>query len=247
MAHGIVDNTGSPRYARQPPESIAYEVLFLASDTFDIGSARHDPGARVTSDTAYFRRLLSRTRPGVVVAFAPPATNVELEAIITQRRKRREMRAVFVNAPSLIHERLTMLQAGFDDALATNVDALELNGRLTLLADRVQRARAEHRIEIATEAILDIDARELRLRGRRIHLRPRECELLAVLAQAPGRTFSRRELLDAVGATSSVRDVRTIDVHVRWLREKLESETPPPARLITARGLGYRLERDGAR
>ena len=92
-----------------------------------------------------------------------------------------------------------------------------------------------------------MEARELTLRGRRIHLRPRECELLAILAMAPGRTFSRQQLLDAVGATSSVRDVRTIDVHVRWLREKLESEVPPPARLITARGLGYRLESEVAR
>ena len=149
MAHS---NDGGAVHSRQP--ATAFEVLFLAPDAASIGAARSDPQTRVTSDAAQFRRLLNRSRPGMVVAFAPPATNAELAAVISQRRRRREMRAIFVNAPTLVEERLTMLRAGFDEALATDVDALELNGRLTLMADQVVRTRAEHRIHIAPEAVL---------------------------------------------------------------------------------------------
>lgn len=250
MAHSIVHSGGAhatARPARTRDIVVVTEVLFLAPDAADIGRSRDDPAARVTSDTAQFRSLLSRTRPGMVVAFAPPATNVELDAIVNQRRKRRDMRAVLINAQPLVEERLAMLRAGFDEALAADIDAQELVGRLKLISDHAMRARSEQRIHIGPEVVLDIDARELRLRDRRLHLRPRECELLAILARAPGRTFSRQQLLDAVGATSTVRDQRTIDVHVRWLREKLESVAPPPARLITARGVGYRLEREVSR
>jgi DNA-binding response OmpR family regulator len=91
--------------------------------------------------------------------------------------------------------------------------------------------------------LLDPGTRELRIRGQGVHLRPREYALLEVLAKHPGRTFSRQQLLEAVGAGTSGRDMRTIDVHVRWLREKLDCEASSPARLITVRGIGYRLER----
>jgi DNA-binding response OmpR family regulator len=241
MAQGIVG--GFPR--EQPTSGHAVgpiDVLFLASDGAAIGAARHQPGSRVVSDGTLFRRLLHRSRPALVVCFAPPATTLDLEAVVAHRRRRGEMRALFVNAPSLIEERLQMLRAGFDEALPASIDALELTGRLALMTDRANQQVAETRLIISPEVVLDVAARELRVRGRRIHLRPRECQLLAVLGREPGRTFSREQLLTAVGAASTVRDARTIDVHIRWLREKLDVGEGQPARLITARGVGYRLE-----
>lgn len=220
----------------------AVDKLVLAPARFHPGVDLNDSSARVVSDRGLFRRLLSRSRPVLVVIFAPPATQQDLEAVLREKRRRKEMRAVLVDEPASINERLDALRSGFDQAIGADIDGRELLGRLALLADHARGLRAARPIEISADLVLDTEARELRIRGQRIHLRPRECGLLEVLARQPGRTFARRELLEAVGVGDSQRDMRTIDVHIRWLREKLESEGVAPAQLVTVRGVGYRLE-----
>lgn len=88
---------------------------------------------------------------------------------------------------------------------------------------------------------LDTLAHELRHRGRRIHLRPKEFGLLALLAAHPGRAYTRAELLDRVWGRRHGAG-RTVDVHVRWLRSKIEPDPERPATLVTVRGVGYRLD-----
>lgn len=220
----------------------AIDKLVLAPAASHPGVDLSDSTARVVSDRGLFRRLLSRSRPFLVVIFAPPATTQDLEAVIREKRRRSDMCAVLVDEPTSINERLDALRSGFDEAIGADIDGRELLGRLALLADQARSVKAARPIEIAADVVLDPDARELRVRGRRIHLRPRECGLLEVLARQMGRTLSRRELLEAVGARDSRRDMRTIDVHIRWLREKLECEDGAAVHLVTVRGIGYRLE-----
>ncbi len=89
-------------------------------------------------------------------------------------------------------------------------------------------------------------AHELRRDGQVIHLRPKEFGLLALLAAHPGRAYTRRELLHLVWGPAHVGGPRTVDVHVRWLRSKIEPG-PEPAYLVTVRGVGYRLDEPPAR
>jgi hypothetical protein len=110
-------------------------------------------------------------------------------------------------------------------------------------------AGLETRLPVAESMILDLLAHELRRDGRTIPLRPKEYQLLATLAANPGRAFSRRQLLDL--AWDRDRDIatRTVDVHVHWLRAKIEAIPRHPTHLITVRGFGYRLDPwpDGSR
>jgi DNA-binding response OmpR family regulator len=221
----------------------AVDKLVLAPSRFHAGVDFSDASARVVSDRELFRRLLARSRPALVVMFAPPATQQDLEAVVRERRRRTGMRAVLVDEPTSVSERLAALRSGFDEAVGADIDGRELLGRLALLAEQARGGRDDGSLQISPDVLLDPGTRELRIRGQGVHLRPREYALLEVLAKHPGRTFSRQQLLEAVGAGTSGRDMRTIDVHVRWLREKLDCEASSPARLITVRGIGYRLER----
>jgi DNA-binding response OmpR family regulator len=73
------------------------------------------------------------------------------------------------------------------------------------------------------------------------HLTPRECELLADLMRRPNQVIARKDLMLRVWNTDYVVDTRTLDVHIRWLREKIEPDPVHPVRLITRRGVGYML------
>jgi DNA-binding response OmpR family regulator len=75
-----------------------------------------------------------------------------------------------------------------------------------------------------------------------VHLRPKEYGLLALLAAHPGRAYSRRDLLDRVWGPHHRGGMRTVDVHVRWLRSKIEPVPDQPVLLVTVRGIGYRLD-----
>jgi len=79
------------------------------------------------------------------------------------------------------------------------------------------------------------------VRGAAARLTYVEFEILAALARAPGRVFSRTMLLERVWGDAAYRDPRTIDVHIRHLREKLESDPKEPEYLFTVRGVGYRF------
>jgi DNA-binding response OmpR family regulator len=98
----------------------------------------------------------------------------------------------------------------------------------------------------AGELELDFERRAIRVRGRAVQLTYVEFEILAALASSPGRVFSREMLLEHVWGDSTYRDPRTVDVHIRHLREKLESDAKHPEYLFTVRGVGYRF-RDSER
>jgi DNA-binding response OmpR family regulator len=92
---------------------------------------------------------------------------------------------------------------------------------------------------------LDLVGHELRRGSEVVHLRPKEYGLLALLAAHPGRAYSRRELLDRVWGPDHTGGMRTVDVHVRWLRSKIEPVSDRPVHLVTVRGIGYRLDPPG--
>jgi len=240
MAHTL---RGASDFATSvPARPPALERLVIAPEDSQLGPIAEDATTMVVSEGALFRQLLVRARPVLVAVFQPPATAQDTDAVIAERRRRRELRAILINAPALINDRLSALRAGFDEALGSDVDGRELAGRFTLLADAARADGSDQRISISPDLTLDSGARELRIGTKRVHLRPREAALLEILAREPGRTFTREQLLDVVAPAAAHRDVRTVDVHIRWLRAKLELERHPSARLVTVRGVGYRLD-----
>jgi DNA-binding response OmpR family regulator len=94
---------------------------------------------------------------------------------------------------------------------------------------------------LVDELRIDFPKRSVRVRGKEAELTFVEFEILSVLARAPGRVFTRDMLLARIWGDSAYRDPRTIDVHIRHLREKIEGDPKDPEYLMTVRGVGYRF------
>jgi len=199
-------------------------------------------GVRATPDRNAFRQLLRTTGPAVVVVWVPPATADEIGDVAAARRVRRDLRAILIDGPADSGERVTALRSGFDEALDTRVDHAELASRIELLSVEIRQQLAARRVNLGGDVWLDRERRQLIIADQPVHLRPREFALLDVLARDPGRTFSREDLLNAVGADPNHGDLRSVDVHITWLREKLEPAGAGAPSLQTVRGIGYRLE-----
>jgi two-component system, OmpR family, response regulator RegX3 len=218
--------------------------LVLASE--GPASALLDLSADVVlvASTERFVRVLLGERPRVAVVSVPPAGPDALASAVVERSRRPALRLVLLNDPDDIAGRLHALEQGFDDALPTTISPEELAGRISLLVSR-PRQRPTGRLSVAVDTELDPVAHRIRRGGREVHLRPKEFALLALLATHPGRVFSRRELIDRVWGPDFEGDPRTVDVHVRWIRSKIEADADHPANLVTVRGTGYRLDPPG--
>lgn len=200
---------------------------------------------RTVGDASAFVDLLDDARPRVALVSEPPASSALLDLLTDRRRRRPRMRIVHLAAEADVAARLHALRLGFDEALPTTIDPDELLGRLELLDARA-RPPTSTVLPVADGVELDLVAHELRRDGRPIHLRPKEFDLLAFLAAHPGRAYSRRQLLDRAWGAAYLAELRTVDVHVRWLRSKIERDPAHPVRLVTLRGLGYRLDPPGS-
>jgi DNA-binding response OmpR family regulator len=137
------------------------------------------------------------------------------------------------------------LELGADDYITKPFSIREFRSRVRALLRRASLPAQQDRrgAEVITTDGLVIDAgrRSVEVRGRPVQLTYVEFELLRTLAGNPGRVFSRRQLLEALWGDSAYREPRTIDVHVRHLREKLEQDPSEPEFILTVRGAGYRF------
>jgi len=140
-------------------------------------------------------------------------------------------------------DRVRGLDLGADDYITKPFSLAELKARVRVHLRRKQDVTVEDRVLEFGEFTLDLNRRLLSKHGEPIALRPKEYELLAYLAQRDGRAFTRDQLLNDVWDISFAGGTRTVDVHVRWLRMKIEQPDGPPRHLITVRGAGYRFER----
>ena len=195
----------------------------------------------LVTDPPAFATLLRDGRPTVAILDAPPARPADLHLALSERRRRPSLRVVHLSRARAVAERLEALRLGVDDALPRTITAAELVVRLALL-DARRLTRTDRAIAVADGVVLDPVAHEVRRDGDVVHLRPKEYQLLAMLASHPGHAYTRRQLLDRVWGPDHDGDPRTVDVHVRWLRSKLEARPSAPLHLITVRGVGYRLD-----
>jgi DNA-binding response OmpR family regulator len=217
--------------------------LVLASDGPALELSDRAPSTariRTLSDPVAFLDLLRAGQPRIVVVSMPPANELDVGLVARERRRRGRLRTIYLSPPADAPLRLAALRDGFDEALPCTVDPQELADRAALLEERAQARKST--IEIADGFELDLVAHELLRAGRAVHLRPKEYQLLAMLAAHPSRAFTRRQLLDRVWGVEQVGDPRTVDVHIRWLRSKVEREPERPTHLVTVRGVGYRLD-----
>jgi DNA-binding response OmpR family regulator len=136
------------------------------------------------------------------------------------------------------------LELGADDYITKPFSIREFRSRVRAL---LRRAAVSRHVDkdgelISVEGLtIDLARRLIEVGGRRVQLTYVEFELLRILASHPGRVYSRRMLLEALWGGADYREPRTIDVHVRHLREKLEHDPGVPEYILTVRGVGYRF------
>jgi len=139
-------------------------------------------------------------------------------------------------------DRILGLELGADDYVTKPFSPRELVSRVRAVLRRGQGATMGEEILRSGSLILDKGRREATLSGKPVELTPTEFELLGTLMGAPGRAFSRAELLEAIQGVAFEAYERTIDVHVKNLRRKIEEDSSAPRYITTVRGVGYRLE-----
>ncbi len=160
-------------------------------------------------------------------------------------RKDMTVPILMLTAKSEEVDKIIGLEIGADDYMTKPFSVRELLARIKALLRRAKVVETKE----AGEAILslgnleiDISRRRATLSGMILNVTQKEFDLLAFLARNRGLVFSREQLLEKVWGYDYAGGTRTVDVHIRWLREKIETNPANPKRLITVRGIGYKLE-----
>jgi DNA-binding response OmpR family regulator len=159
-------------------------------------------------------------------------------------RSRSTVPIIMLTAKTEETDRVTGLELGADDYITKPFSVREFRSRVKAVLRRAALAQPEAQFEEPIDAgdlQVDFEKRSVTVRGEPARLTYVEFEILAALARAPGRVFSRTMLLERVWGDAAYRDPRTIDVHIRHLREKLEASPKTPELILTVRGVGYRF------
>ncbi len=192
-------------------------------------------------------RLSREMEPDLIVLdlMLPRMSGLDVCRII---RTERPVPILMLTARDTEVDKVVGLEIGADDYVTKPFSMRELMARVNaaLRRDRLSRDAGGPDV-IRMETLegggieLSITAHEVRLDGRPVPLRPKEFDLLEYLMRHPGQVLSREMILDSVWGYSYGGETRTVDVHIRWLREKLETNPSQPVHILTVRSIGYKF------
>ncbi|MCS7010444.1 MAG: response regulator transcription factor [Anaerolineales bacterium] len=167
-------------------------------------------------------------------------------------RKEMSVPIIMLTARDEEIDRVVGLEIGADDYLTKPFSMRELLARVKAqlrrtelvrqVMEKVKAGEEAHKIFTFGNLSIDLTRREVTLNGEVLPLKPQEYELLVFFAEHKGQMLSREFILERVWGWDYIGDSRTVDVHVRWLRQKIEPDPANPKRIVTVRGGGYRFE-----
>jgi DNA-binding response OmpR family regulator len=163
--------------------------------------------------------------------------------VCRQLRARSQVPIIMLTAKGSETDKVAGLEVGADDYITKPFSMREFRSRVKAALRRSRMAAGPPDVGAIErgELRIDFDSRTVALRGEEIAVTYVEFEILGAMARQPGRVLSRETLLEHVWGDSEYRDTRTVDVHIRHLREKLEADPKNPEFLLTVRGVGYRF------
>lgn len=188
---------------------------------------------------------LSQARAGhpdliVLDLMLPGVTGLEVCRIL---RKETNVPILMLTAKDAEIEKVVGLEVGADDYVTKPFGLQELLARVRALLRRAESSPApDAGVVHSGDLRVDLTRREVFRGDSPLHLKPKEFELLLHFLRNRGRALSREQLLNEIWGYEFAGDTRTVDVHIRWLRQKIEADPAHPLRLITVRGTGYRFE-----
>jgi DNA-binding response OmpR family regulator len=163
--------------------------------------------------------------------------------VCRELRSRSQVPIIMLTAKGSETDKVAGLEVGADDYITKPFSMREFRSRVkaALRRSRMSGQPAEEGTIDHGDLVIDFERRMVTLRAEEVKVTYVEFEILGALARSPGRVLSRETLLEHVWGDSEYRDPRTVDVHIRHLREKLESDPKDPEFLFTVRGVGYRF------
>ncbi len=177
-----------------------------------------------------------------------------LDGIEVCRQLRQTMATpiIMLTARDEVIDRVVGLEVGADDYLTKPFSMHELHARIKAMLRRVQIIKTQYqpapdndeedKLITFSDVVINLSRHEVTVKGITVDLKPKEFDLLVYLASHPDQVISREKILQEVWGWDYFGDSRTVDVHMRWLREKIEIDPHEPVHLITVRGTGYRLK-----
>lgn len=171
----------------------------------------------------------------------PGVSGLDLCRLI--RHRNWDIPVLILSAKGSETDRVVGLEIGADDYLAKPFGMRELIARCRALLRRYRRAKVPQAASILAYNEIVLYLKELRVTvdEREVALSPKEFRILELFMNHPNRVWSREDLIDKVWGPDFMGDRKTVDVHIRWLREKVEADPSKPKYIITLRGFGYRF------
>ena len=238
--------------ASTQPESSATTVLIVDDDPKIVHTVTRyfeHAGFRVlTADNGVHALSLARSARPSLVILDRMLPGVEGMTVCRVLREESDVPVILLTARTAEADRLEGLDAGADDYVVKPFSPRELVARARAVLRRTTSTRPESpAIMELGELVVDPSQRDVRVSGRAVPLTSTEFNLLHLLVRAPGRVFTRRELVEALFGWDRDTDERAIDVHVKNLRRKLEPDRGRPVFIETVHGVGYRFAKQVTR
>ncbi|MGH9149261.1 MAG: response regulator [Acidimicrobiales bacterium] len=212
-------------------------------EALSVGLRREGFRVRVATDGIAALELFDVVKPDVILldVMLPGISGID---VCREIRSRSRVPIIMVSAKTSEIDTVVGLELGADDYVSKPYRLRELVARIRAALRRAPREHAPPApaaIEVG-DVRLDPERHEVFVRGQTVKLPLKEFELLAVLLDNAGRVLTRDRLIDRVWGADYVGDTKTLDVHVKRLRSKIEDDPSSPRRIVTIRGLGYKYE-----
>jgi two-component system OmpR family response regulator len=167
-----------------------------------------------------------------------------MDGLAVCRAVRRETKTpiIMLTAKAEEADRVVGLELGADDYVTKPFSVRELMARVKAVLRRAADAAEPDEEQLTSgDLVMNLAEHTVTLGGNAVNLSPKEFDLLAALLRHRGRVLSRDVLLERVWGEETYIDTHTVDVHIRWLREKIETNPSKPERIVTVRGVGYKF------
>ena len=216
------------------------DLLFLEAVRFSLEHAGYEVHTAVNSAEAMAAARQFPPNLALLDIGLPDSDGLRLCQALQVNRP---LPVIFLTAHDREMDIILGLKRGADDYITKPFGMGELIARVEAVLRRARRTESEHPPETYQflDLVVDLVRHEVSVGGKPVELPPKQFELLKLLISRPGEVISRQEIIDAIWGEDYFGDTRVLDVHIRTLRELIESEPSAPRYIITVRGVGYKF------